>query len=102
MLFRSKKYTVSFVDGSEVPVKGDLSPIVAKAGKEISIPSPTAKGSKFLGWYFDEACTERAKLAVMPKGGATLYGSWEEEKPESLIPPNATVANIRFNIGFDW
>lgn len=98
----TKKYTVSFVDGSDVPVKGDLSPIVAKAGKKIALPAPTAKDSKFLGWFSDEACTERAKFAVMPKGGATLYGAWKAERPQSLVPQNASIANIRFNIGFDW
>lgn len=98
----TKKYRVSFVAGCDFPVEGNLNPIVAKAGKAITLPAPTAKGARFAGWYFDEACSRKAYLSAMPRGGAALYGFWKEEKAPSQIPPKSSVANIRFNIGFDW
>ena len=58
--------------------------------KEITLPTPTKQGFKFLGWYKDSTLQNKASETnkYTPESDITLYAKWEEEQPDPSPEPN--------------
>ncbi len=71
-------------------LKGHGSAINAQtveSGKTATEPTaPTEKGWKFVGWYFDSACTNTFSFSNPINTDITLYALWEEEPKASPSP----------------
>ena len=58
------------------PKGGDaISPVVAREGTSVTLPTPTRANYKFMGWQDEDG--EIAEIATMPAGGASLTASWQ-------------------------
>jgi len=63
----------------------DVNDIVAEGGSVFTIPTnPERDGYIFVGWYLDEAFTQRLTY-VMPRTNATAYARWQVLEPGSAI-----------------
>lgn len=52
-----------------------ISPVVAREGASVTLPTPTRANYKFMGWQDEDG--EIAEIATMPAGGARLTASWQ-------------------------
>ena len=52
-----------------------VTPIVAKVGASVTLPTPVRANYKFMGWQDEDG--EIAEIATMPAGGARLTASWQ-------------------------
>lgn len=58
------------------PNGGDaISPVVAREGTSVTLPTPTRQNYKFMGWQDEDG--EIAEIATMPADGARLTASWQ-------------------------
>ena len=66
------------------------------AGDKIELPTLTAKGFTFGGWFKDRECTDEWVAATTTvTGNATLYAKWtagDESTPKIVATPVATPA----------
>ncbi|MBR2349738.1 MAG: InlB B-repeat-containing protein [Clostridia bacterium] len=100
-----RKYTINF-NTKEVEFEG-LDAIKARKGAKIELPTLTSRNYDFLGWFYDEACTQKADLSKMVDKNLTLYAGWKKKKKDSQIPQMGSYTdyimhNISFNIALDW
>ena len=67
-------YTITF----ETNGGNSISPISATYGDSVVIPTPVKGNMVFVGWFTDQALTQRAYITTMPGENITLYAMWSE------------------------
>ena len=83
------EYTISFDSKGGPAVEG----ITKNYGESITLPTPAAwAGYTFLGWYTDEALTEKFVGTTMPAGDAILYAKWTEAESSISFNTNGGTA----------
>ena len=79
-----QKYTITYNingHGDETAAKGDLTTIPSE------LPTLTAEGYTFGGWYMDQACTNAVTKGATLTGNITLYAKWTKNAdPKPEIP----------------
>lgn len=70
----SKNVTVSFNTSDIVQVES----ITVKKGEEATLPTPSATGYEFVGWYTDENYSSSAITTIKPDKDTTLYAKWDK------------------------
>ena len=70
-------YAVEWAPVIELDSNGGdtVTPIVAKVGTSVTLPTPTRANYKFMGWQDEDG--EIVEIATMPAGGAKLTASWQ-------------------------
>ena len=69
------RHTVTFVTNGAAAID----PWKVEDGKLAgTLPTPTKSGSKFLGWYTDEECTQKWKNSTKVTEDVTLYAGWKD------------------------
>ena len=70
------------------------------SNKEITLPTPTKEGFKFLGWYEDSTLQNKASETnkYMPESDVTLYAKWEEETSLPEVPKEFDITSDEFTI----
>ncbi len=73
-----EKVNVSFEPGEGTLHWSEYETRVVIGGTVSAYPTPERYGFKFLGWYYDEACTEIVFSNDTFNEDATLYAGWEK------------------------
>lgn len=73
----AEKVTVSFEPGEGTLSAKEYETKVVVGGTASAYPTPERYGYKFLGWYYDEACTEIVLATDVYNEDTTLYAGWE-------------------------
>ena len=65
--------------------------ITGTSGTAVTLPTLSASvnnmdGYTFNGWYYDEACTNKASITTMPSVNTTLYASWTYTLDKGFYP----------------
>ena len=70
-------YAVEWAPVIELDSNGgeSVTPVVAREGASITLPTPTRQNYRFMGWQ--NADGEIAEIATMPADGARLTASWQ-------------------------
>ena len=70
-------YIVEWAPVIELNVNGgdEVTPVVARAGSAISLPTPTKALAKFL--YWENASGQQADITIMPSTSTTLKAIWQ-------------------------
>lgn len=70
-------YAVEWAPVIELDSNGGdaVTPVVAKVGTSVTLPTPTRANYKFMGWQDEDG--KIAEIATMPAGGARLTASWQ-------------------------
>ena len=88
------KVTVTFEPG-EGQLKWDEYEARAVVGQAVaSYPTPVREGYKFLGWFYDEACTQVVLSKDVYSENTTVFAGWEEI-------PKCTDNTLNHNFG-NW
>ncbi len=74
--------------------------IVWETEKELII-TPSAEGWTFSGWFVDEACTELLDFNKTPTDDLHLYGRWNKNEDDPVIPVVPVVPNTGINTKSD-
>jgi len=73
-----EKVTVSFEPGEGILHWTEYETRVVIGSAASAYPTPERYGYKFLGWYYDEACTELVLAGDVYNENTTLYAGWEK------------------------
>ena len=74
--WKAVDYTISF----ETNGGSSVEPISGNYGNAIAAPeAPVKEGYDFVGWYSDEALTQKYEFTTIPSQNMTLYASWKRK-----------------------
>ena len=89
------------VDDNTTIIEQTAHTLVSKySNKEITLPTPTKEGFKFLGWYEDSTLQNKASETnkYTPESDITLYAKWEEETSLPEVPKEFDITSDEFTI----
>ena len=73
-----KKYIKG--EGSSITVELPSTPVKYTILEEVELPTPTATGGTFTGWYLEPSCTNKVeKIEKGTYGNLVLYAGWSVE-----------------------
>ncbi|MCQ2591287.1 MAG: InlB B-repeat-containing protein [Treponema sp.] len=75
-------YTVTYVTNGGK--KNAANPTAYTLADDFELKNPTYTGYVFLGWYLDEACTQKITKLGGRTGNITLYAKWGEQSSISV------------------
>lgn len=85
--WQEKSYTIKF---DATTANGEIEPIVAKVGEDISskVPTPTRLGYEFIAWYDSKTISSSSRpfdFTSMPAYDVTLYAHWSIKDHELTV-----------------
>ena len=98
-IWEAKEYTVSFVANGGNLAEGAASQTVAHGGK-VAYTETQRENYLFLGWFTDEALTQRYDFNTEVTGDFTLYAKWRLQIVTGTADDGTTVM-VSSDAGFD-
>ena len=100
----TSKYTVTLRNGNPM-LGGSVQELEFEAGATLELPTLTAEGKTFKGWFAMDSETNEPTVAApqtMPEEAIALYAVWEITPYTLTIVNGETTTEVKFGVEYDF